>query len=98
MLAAWILSPTIVPGGNYVEPQKTIIIAVTPELSLEEFERIERRNREDIQRNELTMPLDVKAQRVGVNSISITWKPPRVPWVNGQPVIVRRSHLVPSSK
>jgi hypothetical protein len=87
MLAVWILSPTVISGANYLEPQKTIIIAVTPELSLEEFERIERRNREDIQRNESTMPLDVKAQRVGVNSVLITWKPPRVPWVNGQPVI-----------
>jgi fibronectin type 3 domain-containing protein len=54
---------------------------------MEELLEIQRFNRSYEERMAPTKPQDVKVQQVGINSVSITWKPPRVPWVNGQPVI-----------
>lgn len=89
--------PSGILGGNFVGPQlrnqiakkteSSTVIEEGPELSPQEVERIERRNREYLQRQQTTKPLGVKAQRVGINSVSITWKPPIATQINGQAIV-----------
>jgi hypothetical protein len=100
IVTTWLLassSPTSIPTGINVEPQlrsqivkkaaTNIFIACAPEMSPQEVEEMERRNREDLQRQQPTKPLDVKAQRVGIHSVNITWKPPVVNQIDGQPIV-----------
>jgi hypothetical protein len=59
----------------------------TQEPSMEQLLEGQRRMDEFFRRLEPTKPLDVKAQRVGINSVSITWKPPAVTQIEGQAIV-----------
>jgi hypothetical protein len=60
---------------------------LTQEPTLEELLERERSMDEFFRRLEPTKPLDAKAQRVGVKSVLITWKPPVVTQIDGQGIV-----------
>jgi hypothetical protein len=66
--------------NQIVEKTESGVVIEGPQLSPQEIEQI---NRESLRREPLK-PQEVKAQRVGINSVSISWKPPRVPVIDGQ--------------
>jgi hypothetical protein len=85
-----------IPSGSKVGPQIQGQLAQQPEgeVSVEEQEPpLEelldnaRSIREYIRQLEPTKPQQVKAQRVGSHSILVTWKPPQLPQIEGQPII-----------
>jgi hypothetical protein len=57
------------------------------EAPVEELERSVRSLEREMERLKPSQPQQVKAQRVDINSVSITWKRPRVPVIDGQPVV-----------
>jgi hypothetical protein len=89
LLAAWLLSqstPSVqisqTPQESEVEKSEVII-----EAPFEVLEREQRATERFFERLKPSQPQQVKAQRVGINSVSITWKLPRVPTIDGQPVV-----------
>ena len=101
ILTTWLLAsprrPGIPAGGIIkpleVPPQQLALAPPRPteELTVEQLEesgeQTERLLREISERMAFTKPLDVKAQRVGSNSVSITWKPTVVTQIDGEPII-----------
>jgi hypothetical protein len=57
------------------------------EPSLEELLEGERSMDEFLRRIEPTKPQEIKTQRVGSHSVLVTWKPPRIPQIEGQSII-----------
>jgi hypothetical protein len=98
LLTAWLLAnsnPLGIPTaddrlgsqirGQLAQEREADVLLNEP--SMEELLEGERSMDEFFRRLEPTKPLDVKAQRVGINSVSITWKPPVVTQINGQGIV-----------
>jgi hypothetical protein len=70
------------PQESEVEKSEVII-----EAPFEVLEREQRATERFFERLKPSQPQQVKAQRVGINSVSITWKLPRVLTIDGKPIV-----------
>jgi hypothetical protein len=66
------------------EPQTRASAKSIPEEDMLRLLEQQRRHEEEMAPSK---PQEVKVQRVGINSVSITWKPPRVPFIQGKPIV-----------